>query len=155
MKNVRPYFEVQHHWWPLNYDQEGVLPPLNLWSYRLYEMPQHQNEAALAFPLHCICTRSRGIHICFSKVSGKSQAQKRQLENQNLTNKRAAGWSFLTIELTSICWLMIVVLHCSCKMFETPTFIKVNKQPLKKHRFSWGGSKCHICRLEFRLIFVL
>lgn len=73
----------------LNYDQEGVLPPLNLWSYRLYEMPQHQNEAALAFPLHCICTRSRGI--CFSKVSGKSQAQKRQLENQNLTNKRAAG----------------------------------------------------------------
>ena len=63
----------------LNYDLEGVLPPLNLWSYRLYEMPQHQNEAALACPLHCICTRSRGIHICFSKVSGKSQAQKRRL----------------------------------------------------------------------------
>ena len=43
MKNVKPYFEAQHHWWPLNYDQEGVLPPLNLWSYRLYQTPQRQN----------------------------------------------------------------------------------------------------------------
>ena len=30
---------------------------------------------------------------------------------------------------------MIVVLHCICKMFETPTFIKVNKQPLSWKHF--------------------
>ena len=44
MKNVRSYFEVQLvYTMPLNHDQEGVLPPLNLWSYRLYQVPQHQN----------------------------------------------------------------------------------------------------------------
>ena len=30
---------------------------------------------------------------------------------------------------------MIVVLHCICKMFETPTVIKVNEQPLSWKHF--------------------
>ena len=53
---------------------------------------------------------------------------------------------------------MIVVIHCICKMFETPTFIKVNKQPLRKQVFLRGLKMSHLqvgIQVDFCFVVIL